>query len=160
MGRVKTGQIQKNIRTNTKITRRTNLEASTVSLQGTWRWNAKTTWSVSLSECLFIKWNIICQKYFSMSWHLPSRTTHQQTGLAPPEKWRRVLTVKPTGWPTMEWRKILMEWQEVGDFWLGLVCHWAGGGCVTLSKSEAAEMGWRKPTGERWNRRRFRSWWI
>ena len=88
---------------------------------------------------------------------LPSRTTHQQTGLAPPEKWRRVLTVKPTGWPTMEWRKILMEWQEVGDFWLGLVWHWAGGGCVTLSKSEAAKMGWRKPSGERWNRRRFRS---
>ena len=21
------------------------------------------------SECLFVKWNIICQKYFSMSWH-------------------------------------------------------------------------------------------
>ena len=61
--------IKKNNRTNTKITRRTNLEASTVSLQGTWRWNAKTTWSVSLSECLFVKWNIICQKYFSMSWH-------------------------------------------------------------------------------------------
>ena len=91
---------------------------------------------------------------------LPSRTTHQPTDPAPPEKWRRVLTVKPTGWPTMEWRKILMEWQEVGDFWLGLVWHWAGGGCLTLSKSEAAEMGWRNPTGERWNRRRFRSWWI